>query len=287
MINSLLIVGLVRNSEKKIAREVRRFERELRDIYSKISFFVVESDSDDQTVQQLKLLKRKNHSFDFISLGNLKSMFPERVSRLRYCRNVYVKYIREFIDPLTHILVIDFDIRNNKFSQKNYLKVIEFETEWQGIFANQTGKYFDIFPLRANNWSLGDCFEEFQILKKSMSAENAKQIAVWNKMRKIPCWERPIEVDSAFGGMAIYKPEVFTNWDYSSVTNEHNLASEHVALNSKIRQSGGRLFIHPMFTNFSWNPHNLLAFPALRRLDSLTRKEGLLTIRSIFRKILN
>jgi hypothetical protein len=65
-----------------------------------------------------------------------------------------------------------------------------------------------------------------------------------------------IQVDSGFGGFAIYKSQLFLKYDYNTngvLTKE----SEHVALHSKIVGSGGKIFINPALINSNINTYNI------------------------------
>jgi hypothetical protein len=60
---------------------------------------------------------------------------------------------------------------------------------------------------------------------------------------------KPFEVDSAFGGLAIYKRQALTNIRYIGVDNNKEEVCEHVALNRQIKEKGGRIFINPAMMN--------------------------------------
>ena len=126
-----------------------------------------------------------------------------------------------------------------------------------------------------------------ELVTAGNSRTSAKEIAIWNRMRKIPRNSNVIEVDSAFGGMAIYRNWIFDNFDYSTkMTPIKSNESEHVALHHKVREAGGRLFIHPRLTNIAWNPHNLSSFKVLRNLDNLSNLPSLYGFRRRLRGLL-
>jgi hypothetical protein len=169
-------------------------------------------------------------------------------------------------------MVVDFDIQNRKFDKKSFQRAVNERIHWDALFANQTGRYFDIFALREKNWCPRDCMEEVEdLVKLGIRRELAKEIAIWNRMTRIPVSQKPREVDSAFGGMAIYKSWIFDRFDYSiHSTPIGSHESEHVALHYKAKSAGAHLFIHPGLNNFAWNPHNLASFKWLRRIDQLS-----------------
>jgi hypothetical protein len=279
----VLVVGLARNVAKHLGVEIDRLENDLKKIFAQVSFFIVESDSSDSTCNVLTELKEEFVNFDFISLGNLESKIPNRIERLTYCRNVYVDKIRSLskYKNFDFIIVNDFDIKNNKLNLNSISKYL-IDNSWDGLFANQSGYYYDIYALRSKNWSEGDCFEEYKNLSQYTSQKKAKKMAIWSKMRKISSKVEPIKVDSAFGGLAIYRKNLFLKFDYSNSENNYKI-SEHVNFNTKVTSDGGKLFILPSMTNFSWNSHNLSKWQIMRKIDSLTKNKKFKIIREFLR----
>ena len=287
--SELLIVGLARNSAKNLAGEVQRIARLMTYFYKEIDFYVVESDSSDNTVEVLRNLTSSMPNFKFETLGNLEKSIPNRIERLRYCRNRYVIRYREmqnlFGRTYSEILVVDLDIRNRALKLKDLSRLFSLNLEWAALFANQKGRYFDIYALRHDSWMPTDCFTEVtKLIEKGLSSRESKQLAIWSKMRKINRDGAPIPVNSAFGGMGLYKSWVFDKFDYSiNETPLEATESEHVALHHKIQNAGGSMYILPWFTNFGWNPHNLASFRSLRFLDRVSKNRVLKPIRQALR----
>ena len=276
------VVGLARDVQSTVETETIRLEQILGQIFSRVEFFIVESDSSDLTVSKLMYLAKSIPNFSFISLQSLKATIPNRIERLIYCRNKYVEWIRNQSDS-SPIIVVDFDLRNSKLRSSQIREALTLLPFADGIFANQSGRYFDIYALRCSGWSDFDCYAEYSVLRQEMGADAAKEIAIWSKMRKIDPKEEPIEVDSAFGGLGIYNCSVFRSFDYSPVNSSGVLESEHLALHKKIRLSGKKLYIDPGLLNFGWNPHNLSSFKMIRSLDQLTKGKVFVGFRRFIR----
>lgn len=284
---SILITGLARDVAKFLPKEIKRFEKEFNHIFEVVNFLIIESDSKDNTKKVLEDIKNERNHFDYISLGAIESTLPSRIERLAFCRNVYVKEIREnkLYKNVDFVAIVDFDIKNNRL-RLNELKKLLGKQSWDAIFANQTGRYYDIYALRKKGWVENDCFADYKNFSMSMSSQDAKKLAIWSKMRKIGKNSPLIPVDSAFGGLGIYRKNVFMNFDYS-LLNEQIHESEHVSLHKKIIDSNGLLFIVPNMTNFSWSAHNLSSFKLLRMLDQASNRKGFKVIRSFARKLLS
>jgi hypothetical protein len=87
-------------------------------------------------------------------------------------------------------------------------------------------------------------------------------LAVYKRQIKIRPKSKWIEVDSAFGGLGIYKREFLVNAIYESRDANGELVCEHVSFNKAVKGNGGKLFVVPGFINFKLNGHN---HPMLKR----------------------
>ena len=288
MINStLLVTGLARDCGEHLAEEIQRIENHAAKIFSQVKFFIVESDSIDNSATVMSQIYKRKGNVQFVSLGKLSTEFPERINRLRYCRNHYVSFIRKTPteDKPDFIMVVDYDIKNRALNLSPLRNLI-LEDWWDGLFINQKGPYYDIYALRKKGWVEDDCFKTYQELALKMPTREAKKKAIWSQMRRIPLDEELIEVDSAFGGLGVYRREVFENFDYKLTSEKDIGESEHVSLHKKIVDSGGRLFIVPEMTNFSYAPHNLAAYNVFRSIDRLLKARFLQGFRRKLRKLL-
>ena len=283
----LLITGLVRDSGPHLKSEIERIENHAREIFASVDFFLVESDSTDSTQLILNQLKKIKNNFEFVSFESLETTFPNRIERLRFCRNQYVQKIRadKRYSECGFILVVDFDIKNRKLNLEPIVPLLSMDA-WDALFTNQRGPYYDILALRCDGWVESDCFQLYQELSRSMSRARAKNQAIWSRMIKIPISAPMIEVQSAFGGLGLYRRACFECFDYSPATFEQFQESEHVSLHRKITLSGGKLFIVPAMTNFSFSPHNLSAYRIFRFLDKVTRSHFFKGIRNLLRRLL-
>ena len=72
-------------------------------------------------------------------------------------------------------------------------------------------------------------------------------------IKKDAAW---IQVQSAFGGLGIYKRNSIASGNYLGKTEQGIEVCEHVPLNTDIHESGGRLFINPELVTGGWNIHN-------------------------------
>ena len=200
----VLIVGLVRNCEPSLESEVETLRASFED-FKNVSFFLVESDSTDGSLEALRELATRIPNFQFLSLGNLRQSIPDRIERIAHCRNAYLDYVRTTSRKFDYVVVADLDGVNNLLTKEKVATCWKFD-EWSACTANQTGPYYDIYALRASGWSEMDCWNEARSLYASgMNPVKSWVKAIRDKQRMIPESEDWIEVTSAFGGLAIYK----------------------------------------------------------------------------------
>lgn len=264
-----VLVGTARNIEKYLIKGIPKLIEVLSNEFE-IKVFIVESDSGDETVKKLSNLKKSTPGFDFVSLGKLSERIPDRVSRIRYCRNEYVKQIRnnsKYRD-CDYIIVADLDGVNSKLKAIDLNEALSLKIEWDGLMANQSAPYYDLYALRHDRFMP----RNFLVDIESSLGRNGrlKKELIWKRMIKIDSNSEPILVKSAFGGLAIYKKWVFERFDYGddNILNE----CEHVYLNLNATASGARLYIIPTLINSGWNEHNLSKYFLTRNLIRLMRR---------------
>ena len=251
----VLIVGLVRNCEPSLESEVETLRASFED-FKNVSFFLVESDSTDGSLEALRELATRIPNFQFLSLGNLRQSIPDRIERIAHCRNAYLDYVRTTSEKFDYVVVADLDGVNNLLTKEKVATCWKFDG-WSACTANQSGPYYDIYALRAPGWSEMDCWNEARSLYASgMNPVKSWVKAIREKQRIILESEDWIEVTSAFGGFAIYKTETFLEGKYQTFSGDELNVSEHVPFNLKLTATGHRIFINPKVTNFDFNEHN-------------------------------
>ena len=253
---SVLIVGTVRNCESKLRETYSRLQKSFVDF--DVDWLLVESDSDDRTVSILQELARENSKFTYKSFGNLRDKMPFRTQRLAYCRNWYTHEAADLgkYDHIQFVVAADFDGINNLITRDAVNSCWNF-SDWDVVSANQRGKYYDIWCLRHISWSRNDCWKDYKELRdKGFSHKKAARKAVFSRMIKINPKSNWIEVDSAYGGLTIYKKEAFIAGEHIWQDENGNETCEIVAYHEDIRQAGFRIFINPKLINGGMNEHS-------------------------------
>ena len=281
-----LVVGTVRNASKYVADDIIRIIEAIDPIIPAVAF-VVESDSDDSTVEKLEALKAKDGRIQFVSLGNLETLYPERLERLKHCRHVYLEELRTnpIYSDCDLIVVADLDGINTSISQKEIRIALEAKVNWDVLAANQSGPYYDILALRHPYWSPNSFIQEMEWLRPFLGKKEAWRHALGDRMIRINPKLPPIEVDSAFGGLCIYKRWVLEKFDYFDDTPSASTDTDHVILNRKAKANGASIYIHPGFVNSKWTTHSLDAIPTIRFFKSLAHLFPLRIFLPILRRL--
>ncbi len=269
--SNILIVGLVRNCENKIEKEIEKINFAFSEAES-VKWLIIESDSDDGTLATLNKLVI-NDEFDFISLGELRTKHPKRTERIAKCRNRYLEELR--LNPkynnIDYVVVADLDGVNSKLTPSAVNSCWQLAEDWDACFANQSEAYYDIWALRHEIWSPNDCWQNYKFLRNNGKSKSEALIAaVYSRMIKIKDDVPPIEVDSAFGGLGIYKKSAILSSEYIGLNSNKEEVCEHVSFHANLRAKDFRLFIVPSLINCGWNEHNQ-NLKLIRRIRSRIR----------------
>jgi hypothetical protein len=259
----LLIAGIIRNGSKTISNEISVLKKAFSD-FQNIEWLIIESDSADDTVNKLDEIKTNTENFRYESLGNLSDKLKSRTERIAFCRNVYLEKIRndsKYIH-LDYVVIVDLDGVNSLLTQKSVQSCFA-KNNWDVCTANQSGNYYDIWALRHPSWCPNDCWEQYRYLLKYSDPNNpnalalARYAAVYSKMIRIPADSEWIKVNSAFGGLAIYKKEALISTKKYIGLTEHGMEiCDHVSLHLDMTERGLNIYINPELINIDFTEHS-------------------------------
>lgn len=253
---ALVIVGCVRNGTKTVRRAVETLARATTG-FATVRFLIVESDSTDETLAELQRLRDERTGFQFTSLGALAEQIPARTERIAACRNRYLDELR--LDPqyanVDYVMVADLDGVNNDLRAEALATCWASTQPWDVVAANQGDAYYDIWALRHRDWCPVDCHDQYSRLRVLFDKPRALNIAIHSRMVRLSPRAEWIEVDSAFGGLAIYRRDALLAGRYSGVTEGHAVC-EHVPFHAELRAKGYRIFINPALINARRTDHS-------------------------------
>ena len=271
MISNLLrfqIVGTVRDVSHSIESELGKVETIFRE-FGEVKTFLVESDSTDDTVQKLEKIRRGNTEFSYVSLGKVQDKYPNRYQRISHCREHYLDYVREFIADVDYIVVVDLDGMNTNLGKDSVGKTLEKAEVWDAVFANQRGRYYDIGALRHEYWSPNDCFRAMGWASTVTTGKSARLLAIQSRMIKLEETSGLLAVNSAYGGLGIYKRDAFIRGSYVGFDQFGEPQLDFVTFNLMLSNMGYRLFIDSQLINSQFNSHNAsekLLYRQLKRI---------------------
>jgi hypothetical protein len=255
----VLITGIVKDAETTLARDIERLNSAFAG-FSSVSWFLVESNSEDQTKEILFQIKESKPDFNFVSLDQHMLSDASRTVVLAEARNRYLAEVihNPYYEKIDFVVVSDFNNLNSSLNKAAVDSCFEGEIAWDVCCANQSGPYYDIWALRHPLWSPNDCWEVHAFFRKqTLFPEVALIKAVYSRMIRIKQTSEWIEVDSAFGGLAIYKRSRFIKGKYAGLTPDLRPICEHVPFNLSLRSQGAKIFINPRLINFSRTDHSI------------------------------
>lgn len=262
-ISRIIFAGVARDCEKFLPAVLRGIDP-LSSEFPDSAFIFVENDSQDSTKSVLSQWGSGKDNFHLVNLDGLGGI-PRRGLRLEIARATYVEFIKADPKLSTYdfLVVMDMDDINvrgvnlEKFSEA--LEFLQDQADHAVVFANQDGTYYDMWTLRHETLCPSDVWEEVLdwVHEKKVSDEEAYRNTFAKRVFSLPPLNKFLEVDSAFGGFAIYKLsyvldnknpylgskiKILKDED-GNITLYRWEICEHVHFNLGIKNLGGRLFI--------------------------------------------
>jgi len=276
----IIIAGLAQNCSQYLSSVLENIEK-FNSIASQVEYIFVENDSEDNTKEIISDWLDSDKSHELINLDGLKHL-PIRTLRLESARNTYIeliKYKKDFFVEYDYLVILDMDdVNTSPLNLEELIKVFNFlnsSMDIGAVFANQLGTYYDMWALRHPTICPNDVWEEVFDWSVRYQASDEKAYANTLHKRKISIdpTSGPIEVDSAFGGLGIYKmsyvlnnPNPYLGSKVKVLIDEEGTLKfhrwqvcEHVHFNRGIKNQGGRLFIFPSLIN---NINQGITFPS-------------------------
>jgi glycosyltransferase involved in cell wall biosynthesis len=269
MTPKIIFAGAVQNSAIYLPSVLNNIENISR-IASEVAFVFVENDSIDNTKQILSDWGSKRSDFYLINLDGL-NVVPIRTIRLERARNAYIETIKfhEKLHKFDFLIILDMDDKAVcPIDLQEFLSAICFLENFKeraAVFANQRGTYDDMWALRHSAQCPTDAWEEVldYIIKHKCSDEVAFNQTFSRRIFHIKESSEPVKVESAFGGLGIYKMDyVLKNknpylgsktkiipLDSGGLAYAQWQLCEHVNFHAGIKNQGGDMYILPKLIN--------------------------------------
>jgi glycosyltransferase involved in cell wall biosynthesis len=265
---NILVAGLTRDSYKTLEAEINKISLALQG-FKEVHWLIIESDSSDQTLSILEKLKHTKKNFEYAALGNLTHEYPIRSPRVAFCRNYYIREINNNskYSNIDYVVMADLDGLNTEITQSGIDSCWE-RHDWDVCTANQDGPYYDIWALRHEYICPNDSWKEYNFYKTTLKLDeyNSLDKSIAKRMIKIESKLDWIEVDSAFGGLAIYKKDILQNCSYEGTYKDGTPICEHVPFHQQLKKRGHRIFINPRLINAKSTEHTKILRPHKKML---------------------
>ena len=254
----ILFTGIVRNAEKALERNIQCMQR-TGSMFNDYHIFIYENDSNDATVDILK--NYAGSKFDYISENREDKDYKEKIDSgedpwhfnrckvLAECRNKYLDYARTTNFNYDYICVIDLDVKGGWSYQGFKHAIFNLNHDPKcgcvssyGVLADKYDELtleqvprieyvmYDSFAFRPLNWNLGI---------------HLISTPVFNSVNFRPSSD-PVEVDSNFGGLAIYKKESILPYNYGTKEWDFGYVDpDHVILHRTMKENGWKIILDP------------------------------------------
>ena len=262
-----VIVGCLKNSAEHLPDVFQNLDK-IASHFEEVAYIFIENDSQDATKKVISDWGAGKDNFRLFSMDGLDGYEKSRTVRLEIARNAYIHAIRnhERIKKYEYMIAMDMDDRGayplNSNALTSAMQFIELKNEHAAVFANQPVKYYDLWALRHPQLCPFDFWHEVldKALQKKSDQEAFDQVYT-QVLKQIPIESAPIQVESAFGGLGIYKMKYIINNKNRYIGREFkyflsesiifsNLQTcEHVSFNRGVSAQGGKMFILPYLVN--------------------------------------
>jgi hypothetical protein len=251
--SSLSICSIVRDCGMNLKNNIPRIEL-LRTLFKDSEVIVFENDSKDNTLEVLRNWERSSSKINIFSEVFNSSTIPTdsvehgnryfskyRIGKMVTFRNKYLHFLNNNGINRDYVIIIDLDISN--FDIDGIIHSFGMQTPWDCISANGISlssrfvkQYHDSYAL-IEHGRLNDVQTE-QSIRVNRIRYSAMKTG-----------QGPLAVDSAFGGLAVYKWNSIKDLYYSCLDNNDDRVqckSEHVGLHKMMKDKGHfNIYINP------------------------------------------
>jgi tetratricopeptide (TPR) repeat protein len=252
-------------------------------LFRQASFVLVENDSSDATGDLISRWCAQRPSARLVNLDGLSTSRPARTMRLAVARNAYLDIVRSEFETYDYLVVVDLDDASvTPFEPDEVLRALEYcqaNSACAAVFPVQQ-YYYDWYALRQQTLCPEDIFEEAfdracaQQCDPRVVAREFLGPKIFEIYDAVGSATQPMEVQSAFGGVGIYKMSSLIQNRRRYVGHKHKTLSaiaghrlgfpegaetvwqvcEHVEFHRGFLENGEKLFLLPWFRNADTGP---------------------------------
>ena len=238
----IVFLGLARDTDNTLELVLAKISK-IGDLFKEYKIYIFENDSKDNTLPILKELQ-KSRPIEYFTLNGLDEAFPDRTIRLSFARNYLLNATKHL--NFDYVVCFDTDGVFIDIPEPSFLSCFRFDELWDGCFPVMN-PYYDIWALRQTNMLPDDYHEMGKDLPRVIGEENRmRYVFIPTRLQNFDMYKGWLLVDSAFGGVALYKANAYYQSSYWGEKNKQELC-EHVSLHLKMKNNNARLYINPEF----------------------------------------
>ena len=206
-------------------------------------FFFLENDSQDQTGEILNSLQSlfpdRVKVWHFTGLAAVR---PERIERISWCRNFLLDQIRDAAENFSmNSIYVPVDLDDSiavSLHPEDFWKAVDclMNSQMNGIFPISHPFYYDLLALRCVGWLEADYRELVVASRSLLGSAKAFERHAFSLQYSPRDFSNAhlIQVESAFGGVGLYRFMAIENCCYQTVWLGHFFECEHVSFNRQV-----------------------------------------------------
>jgi hypothetical protein len=237
----LAIVAICRNAMPHL-RNTLALVDELAGLWRDCSLYVFENDSTDETAAVLDdFAIRQWVTIEHDTLGGVDSrgFEPERTERLAKCRTRCQDWVRQNAADANYVMVLDTDPHGG-FSVDGVLNSLGWFCEMLGeSFHRREPGAMASHSLFVRKEEAGYGVAAYDAWAARLNHFEDRREHQWFHLLMPPVGSSPIPMNSAFGGLCLYRREAYLAGVYEGGD------CEHVFLHRSMQRAGYQLFLNP------------------------------------------
>ncbi len=242
--SKITFVGCARNCISKINESIDTLLT-LSKSFLNSKIIIFENDSSDGTSERLIELAEAN-IIELIQVKNLDTIFPLRTQRLSFARNQLLS--KALSIGYEYYCVADLDgVIGNEFDFESFYSNFKYLGCWDAVFPINKGLYYDVWAFRHSSFWPWDYEREMNMAPPIIGDKNLLDFYV-DRVQKLDFTNLKgwLSVESAFGGMGLYKLEKFKFSNYFGLSDKNQIC-EHTIFHEKAKKFGAQYYINPEF----------------------------------------